>query len=46
MNIMKFDLKGVHMVQYELILRLDEAIWLRIIFQPLLTPKKVIQDPK
>ena len=37
---MEFDLKWVHMVWYELILRLDEALWLRIIFKPLLTPKK------
>ena len=37
---MEFDLKWVHMVRYELILRLDGALWLRIIFKPLLTPPK------
>ena len=31
-NIMEFDLKWVHMARYELILRQDGAIWLRIIF--------------
>ena len=46
---MKFGLKWVHMAQYELILRLDGALWLRIIFKPLLTPKRAIKiknDPK
>ena len=37
---MKFGLKWVHMARYELILRLDGALWLTIIFKPLLTPKK------
>ena len=46
MKIMKFDLKRIHMVRYELILRLDEALWLRIIFQPLLTPKRLMDGPK
>ena len=36
---MEFDLKWVHMARYELILRLDGAIWLRIISEPLLTTK-------
>ena len=36
---MKFGLKWVHMARYELILRLDGALWLTIIFKPLLTPK-------
>ena len=27
---MEFDLKWVHMARYELILRLDGALWLRI----------------
>ena len=31
MKIMKFDLKWVHMVRYELILKLDGALWLTII---------------
>ena len=37
---MEFGLKWVHMVRYELILRLEGALWLRIIFKPLMTPKK------
>ena len=41
---MKFGLKWVHMARYELILRLDGALWLRIIFKPLLTPKRAIKD--
>ena len=32
MKIMEFDLKWVHMARYELILKQDGAIWLRIIF--------------
>ena len=39
MKIMKCDMKWVHMARYELILRLDGALWLRIIFKPLLTQK-------
>ena len=39
---MKFCLKWVHMARYELILRLDGALWLRIIFKPLLTSKRAI----
>ena len=34
MQIMEFNLKWVHMAQYELILRLDGAPWLRIISKP------------
>ena len=45
-NIMEFDLKWVHMARYELILRLDGALWLRIIFKPLLTPKRAIKIKK
>ena len=40
---MEFDLKWVHMARYELILRLDGALWLTIIFKPLLTPKRAIK---
>ena len=40
---MEFGLKWVHMARYELILRLDGALWLPIIFKPLLIPKRVIQ---
>ena len=39
---MEFGLKWVHIARYELILRLDGALWLRIIFKPLLTPKRAI----
>ena len=39
---MEFCLKWVHMGRYELILRLDGALWLPIIFKPLLTPKRAI----
>ena len=42
-NIMEFDLKWVHMARYGLILRLDGALWLRIIFKPLLTQKWLIK---
>ena len=34
------------MARYGLILRLDGALWLRIIFKPLLTPKGAIKNPK
>ena len=40
---MEFYLKWVHMARYELILRLDGALWLRIIFKPLLTQKRAIK---
>ena len=49
---MKFGLKWVHMAGYELILRLDGALWLRIISKPLLTQtwlktiKKIIEKSK
>ena len=36
---MKFGPKWVHMARYELILKLDGNLWLRIISKPLLTPK-------
>ena len=39
MKIMEFDVKRVHMAQYELILKLQGNLWLRITFKPLLTPK-------
>ena len=39
-KILEFDLKWIHMAQQELMLRLDGALWLRIIFKPLLTPKR------
>ena len=34
------------MARYELILRQDGAMWLRIIAGPLLTPKEGYEDPK
>ena len=43
---MKFGLKWVHMARYELILRLDGALWLRIILKPLPTPKRAIKIKK
>ena len=44
---MEFDLRWVHMARYGLILKLDGALWLRIIFKPLLTPPpKAVKDPK
>ena len=43
---MKFGLKWVHMARYELILRLDGALWLRIIFKPLLTPQRAMKIKK
>ena len=43
---MKIGLKWVHMAWYELILRLDGALWLRIIFKPLLTQKGAIKIQK
>ena len=39
---MEICLRWVHMARYELILRLDGALWLTITFKPLLTPKRVI----
>ena len=43
---MEFDLKWVHMARYELILRLDGALWLRVILKPLLTQKGAIKQYK
>ena len=42
---MEIGLKWVHMARYGLILKLEKALWLRIIFKPLLTPKGAIKDP-
>ena len=38
---MKCDPKWVHVARYELILKQVRAVWLRIIFKPLPTPKKL-----
>ena len=43
---MKFGPKWVHMAQYELVLRVDGAIWLGIIFKLLLTKKWFIKIQK
>ena len=43
---MKFGLKWFHMARYELILKLDGALWLGIILKPLLTPNSAIEFPK
>ena len=45
MKIMEFDLKWVHMVRYELILKLDGALWLTIISKTPLTPRKAMEGP-
>ena len=37
---MEFGMEWVHMARYELIFRLDGALWPTIVFRPLLTPKK------
>ena len=42
---MKFGLKWVHMARYELILRLDGALWLTIISKTPLTPRKAMEGP-
>ena len=42
---MEIWLKWVHMARYELILRLDGALWLTIILKALLTPKGAIKTP-
>ena len=43
---MEFDLKWVHMARYELILKLDGALWLTIISKTPLTPRKAMEGPK
>ena len=40
MKIIEFGLKWVHMARYELILKLDRALWLTIIFKLLLTSQR------
>ena len=42
-KILEFYLKWAHMARYGPILKLDGALWLRIISKPLLTLKKTIQ---
>ena len=43
---MEFDLKWIHMARYELILRLDGALWLTIISEAPLTPKRAMEGTK
>ena len=43
---MEIGLKWVYMARYELILRLDGALWLPIILKPLLTPKRAMESSK
>ena len=43
---MKINLKRVHVAPYWFILRQDDAISLRIIFEPLPTPKRPIKIKK
>ena len=43
---MKICLKWVHTARYGLILRLEGALWLTIIFKPLLIPKGAIKIGK
>ena len=40
MKIIEIYVNLVYMARYELISKLDGALWLRIIFKPLLTPKR------
>ena len=46
MKIMEFDLKWRHMARYELILKLDGALWPRIISKPLLAPEEARKEQK
>ena len=46
MKITEFDLKWVHVAQYEHIFRLDGALWLTIISKTPLTPKNAMEGPK
>ena len=46
MKITEFDLKWVHMARYELILKLDGALWLTIIFDPPQNPQRVKEKSK
>ena len=44
-NNMESYLKWVHMARYELILRLDGALWLTIISKTPVTPKTATEGP-
>ena len=43
MKNMEIGLNRIHMGRYELILRLDGALWLTVISKPPLTPRRAIQ---
>ena len=43
-EIVELGVKRVHMIPYYLVLRLDGALWLTIIFKPLLTPRRVVKS--
>ena len=43
MKITKFDLKWVHVPRYELTLKLDRALWLAIISEAPLIPKRAME---
>ena len=45
MKLTQCDLKWVHMARYGLVLKLDRALWLVIIYKTPLTPKKVMEGP-
>ena len=46
MKVTEFYLKWVHMARYELILKLNGALWLKIISKPLLTPQTAMARSK
>ena len=46
MQNMEFDLKWVHTARYELILKLDGALWRTIISKTPLTPRKAMEGQK
>ena len=46
LKIMEFDPKWIHMARYELILKLDGAIWLRIILKPSRPQKGLYKNQK
>ena len=45
LKIIELGLKWVHMARYELISKLDGAIWLAVISKPLLTPRRAMERP-
>ena len=45
MKIMKIGLEWVHMARYELILRLDGALWLPIISKTPMASRKAMEGP-